>query len=929
MNAALTMNSRKITVNLLGAAVLTGLLLTPTVKGEIVGTCGDAQLVPPPPDVTEGGYASNDRITVFNEQQNVTLSASIVVDAWEPGLYDDNGDLGTRAIPAGTRVSSHYIHYDSTSVVGHSANGCVTFDNKIIGVVERDLNLANTNTLGAGGVNYPGFLADRGYELGANDAFTISDDGKKLTINNTWTLAGVDDLRVITCEETANASFTLPTSVGFCDPLILDGSSSTGETAYFLEVFKTDGQCSGNVAGPYWSDWFEGQAGLIDLRDFYEFASAGVYRVKLAVANDCTDWDESVQCVTIQPGSGIDCNANGVPDECEIERVLIAGYIDNFAAPINLAEPGPELQAILDASNQDTIDFDEEGGDRQFGHTFTNLPSAYTDIILECHIKAVSGCCYGPENDNISLQANAGAMAWSHRIGAEPGHPGLITNSWSYGTEAVIELRLSELPDRNGGAPVNLLPQIATDGRIDVRFADDTEVDYIRVRFTNDCNENGVLDDCEPDCDGDGTPNDCDPDFVELAITNQPASKAGCVGQSVTLSVSAVGASPLSYNWYLDGAGPVATGRQYTIGFVDPTDAGAYTVVITDACDSITSNEATLTVASPPTIITDPDDVVTPTGSAVVLHVEAAGTGPLNYQWRMNGVELSNGGHVSGADSATLMISAVGCIDGGIYDVVVTNSCGAATSGAATVTISDTAGVCPPSGLPGTTRLYQVSGSAVGTPWSWCIKSTNPDAPFFDICEPHVNGVIGTAYDAAVQFADSINAHATSTLCDADQLIAQAIQIPPYPLPPTVVYLAIRTGGCSDFELWVGEADMPPSCLAQVFPAPPCSFNPMIEEIPLPGVDCNENGWDDVVDLLLETSADDNGNGIPDECEICEGPTGDLNADGNVNGLDLQVFVSLLFGSPTNAEICAGDFNGNGSLEVEDIAGFVAMLLGD
>jgi len=56
-----------------------------------------------------------------------------------------------------------------------------------------------------------------------------------------------------------------------------------------------------------------------------------------------------------------------------------------------------------------------------------------------------------------------------------------------------------------------------------------------------------------------------------------------------------------------------------------------------------------------------------------------AGAGPLSYQWRRNGVNLSNGGSISGATSATLTINPAALSDNGsAFDCVATNTCGSA-----------------------------------------------------------------------------------------------------------------------------------------------------------------------------------------------------------------------------------------------------------
>jgi len=71
-------------------------------------------------------------------------------------------------------------------------------------------------------------------------------------------------------------------------------------------------------------------------------------------------------------------------------------------------------------------------------------------------------------------------------------------------------------------------------------------------------------------------------------------------------------------------------------------------------------------------------------GSTVMFTAAAsspAGAGPLSYQWRRNGVNLSNGGSISGATSAILTINPAALSDNGAaFDAVVTNDCGTARS---------------------------------------------------------------------------------------------------------------------------------------------------------------------------------------------------------------------------------------------------------
>jgi hypothetical protein len=73
-------------------------------------------------------------------------------------------------------------------------------------------------------------------------------------------------------------------------------------------------------------------------------------------------------------------------------------------------------------------------------------------------------------------------------------------------------------------------------------------------------------------------------------------------------------------------------------------------------------------------------------GSRATISAQA-GLAALTYQWRKGGVPLSDGGPISGSQTATLIIDPVSFADAGSYDVVVTDSCGPVTSNAASLSI--------------------------------------------------------------------------------------------------------------------------------------------------------------------------------------------------------------------------------------------------
>lgn len=90
----------------------------------------------------------------------------------------------------------------------------------------------------------------------------------------------------------------------------------------------------------------------------------------------------------------------------------------------------------------------------------------------------------------------------------------------------------------------------------------------------------------------------------------------------------------------------------------------------------------------PPLVLHQPVGGTYAHGETISLHAPAVRTAPLAYQWRRNGTNLVEGGRIAGSTACTLQISACVLGDTGDYDLVVTNACGAATSGIATVIVS-------------------------------------------------------------------------------------------------------------------------------------------------------------------------------------------------------------------------------------------------
>jgi hypothetical protein len=148
--------------------------------------------------------------------------------------------------------------------------------------------------------------------------------------------------------------------------------------------------------------------------------------------------------------------------------------------------------------------------------------------------------------------------------------------------------------------------------------------------------------------------------------------------------VKATGTAPLSYQWRKNGANIAgATSASYTTPATTAADNGTlFSVVVSNSAGSVTSNNATLTVKTPPTITTQPANKTVKVGQTAKFSVTATGTKPLSYQWRKNGV------NIAGATSTSYTTPATTSADNGaLFSVIVTNSIGSVTSNNATLTV--------------------------------------------------------------------------------------------------------------------------------------------------------------------------------------------------------------------------------------------------
>lgn len=162
----------------------------------------------------------------------------------------------------------------------------------------------------------------------------------------------------------------------------------------------------------------------------------------------------------------------------------------------------------------------------------------------------------------------------------------------------------------------------------------------------------------------------------------QPKNQNAAVGDSTSFSVTATGAEPLKYQWQFNGTnlgGLMAS--SFTLFNVQTSQAGNYSVVITNSHGAVTSLSAALTFSAPVAITTQPQGQIVPAGTNVFFNVATTGEVPLFYQWNKNGAKFI------GATNSTLSISNVALADAGNYSVLVSNSVSFAISSNAPLSI--------------------------------------------------------------------------------------------------------------------------------------------------------------------------------------------------------------------------------------------------
>jgi hypothetical protein len=273
----------------------------------------------------------------------------------------------------------------------------------------------------------------------------------------------------------------------------------------------------------------------------------------------------------------------------------------------------------------------------------------------------------------------------------------------------------------------------------------------------------------------------------------QPSPTAITVGGTATLSVGVVGSPPITYQWSKGGAEiPGATSSSLTFATVALTDAGAYTVKITDPAGSVTSSSAALTVSpagGPPvevTIVLQPVPISATVGSVANFTVAVTGDASITYQWR------KNESPIAGATGPSFTVAEVQASDAGTYDVEVANGFSATISFPTPLVVTPAGG--PSRIINVSTRGFSGAGAQLLV-IGFVVGGTGTEAALLRAVGPTLSefGVTGLLADPQLVLSSAANPSLASNdnWGGTDALTTAFAQAGAFPLPPASLDSAI------------------------------------------------------------------------------------------------------------------------------------------
>ncbi len=228
-------------------------------------------------------------------------------------------------------------------------------------------------------------------------------------------------------------------------------------------------------------------------------------------------------------------------------------------------------------------------------------------------------------------------------------------------------------------------------------------------------------------------------------------------------------------------------------------------------------------VVDAPAFLVQPASRTNATGTTATFSPTVIGSDPRTYQWYKGATPLSNGGNVSGANSASLALANVSAADQDTYSLRVTNDLGFAISAGATLTVYDspsiTAGPQSATVNAGDSTNFTVTATGGGTlTYQWRKNGANlsdggniSGASSTSLNLSNIGANDAGSYDVVV--ANQVGS--TTSIVATLTVICPGITLSPSTLPNATANSSYTqtisgNGGSSPYSFSVTSGSLPP-----------------------------------------------------------------------------------------------------------------------
>ncbi|HEU4387635.1 MAG TPA: proprotein convertase P-domain-containing protein, partial [Blastocatellia bacterium] len=227
-------------------------------------------------------------------------------------------------------------------------------------------------------------------------------------------------------------------------------------------------------------------------------------------------------------------------------------------------------------------------------------------------------------------------------------------------------------------------------------------------------------------------------------VTTDPVDQSVCQGSTATFTAAASGSPTPTVQWQVSTDGGATfnniggeTNTTLSFTATAPQNGNKFRAVFTSTCGTDTSAAGTLTVLAAPVVTTDPVNQSVCAGSTATFTAGASGSPAPTVQWQVSTDGGTTFNNIGGATSTTLSFTATAPQNGNKYRAAFTNTCGSATSTAATLTLSTasaiTANPADQTVCAGSTATFTAAATGSPTPTVQWQVSTDGGGTFSNI----------------------------------------------------------------------------------------------------------------------------------------------------------------------------------------------------